>query len=123
MVKQVLDILIAPVVGVGADGVIASSIALLGHVDAVTRAVRIVVPLLLDGVIVGANVVRVAGVDGVVVERWILDEWVVPSIANQDVLEINLVRSRDVLCILLEDVLYSILALSELKNIIHSAYH
>lgn len=39
-----------------------------------------------------------------VVKGFVLDEWVEPSISNEHILEIDVVRAGDVLCVLIEDI-------------------
>lgn len=71
-VVQVLDFLVAEVVGGAADLVEAGCVAREGLVVAVALAVEVVVPHLGDSVVEGLVVVRVAGGDGEVVVGLVL---------------------------------------------------
>jgi hypothetical protein len=61
--------------------------------------------LSFDGGVVWVIVIGITGKYGVVVVRLVLNERVEPTIANEDVLEVDLVRSGDILRVLPEEVL------------------
>jgi hypothetical protein len=103
-VIHILHFASAKVVGASANRVLACSIAVLGLVDAVAFAVEVIVPLCLYRIVVRIEVVRVTGVHGVVVVGLVLHQRVKPSIANQDVLEIDFHCTGDILCVLVQEV-------------------
>lgn len=104
-VVQVLDLLVAEVVGGAADLVEAGRVARKRLVVAVAFAVEVVVPHVGDSVVEGLVVVRVAGRDGEVVVGLVLRQRVEPAVADEDGLQVNLNGVGDVLAVLLLDVL------------------
>ena len=79
--------------------------AVVELVDAVARAVEIIVQLRFGGGVVGRVVVGVARVYGVIVVGLVLDYGVVPSVTDQDGVETDFVGTRGVLGVLGFDVL------------------
>ena len=70
----------------------------------VSWAIQIVVPFGLHSVVVRIVVVRVSWINGVVVVRLVLDQRIKPPITDEDVLELNLMRTGDVLRVLVKKV-------------------
>lgn len=87
VVQHGLDLVVAKVVGVRADLVDARLVARRGQVEAVAGAVHGVEGLQLRGLVVGRVVVRVAREDGEVVVGGVLQQRVVPAVADEDALE------------------------------------
>ena len=102
-VVQLLDLVGAEVVGGGADLVDAAGGAVGQLVDAVARAVEVVVHLVRDGG-VEVHAVGVARSDSEVVVGGVLEEGAEPAVADQDGLQVDLVRAGDVFGVLGLDV-------------------
>jgi hypothetical protein len=78
--------------------------AVNSHIVAVAFAVHVVVPHVLDCLVEHAVVVGVARKHAEVVVCFVLNQRVVPSIADQEVLEIDLVCSTGVQFVLLHKI-------------------
>lgn len=99
-----LDLVGTEVICASTDCVLASGIALLGLVVAIARTVQVVVPLGLDRRAVRVVVVCVARKDGEVVVCLVMYERVEPTVADQNVLQFDLVGPADVLLVLFKEV-------------------
>lgn len=105
-VEHILHFWGTEVVRCWADIIPTSNVTLASLVDAVTNPIEIVVPLCLDGCIVWVIVISVPGIDGEVVVRLILDQGVEPAISDKNVLKVDVDCTRNLLCILLDEVIW-----------------
>lgn len=88
------DFSCAEVVCCGADLVDAAGVAVDCHVVAIARSVHIVIHSRLRALVERQVVVRVSWEDGEVVVRCVLYKWIVPAIANEQALEVDVLGSR-----------------------------
>jgi len=103
-VVQVFDLVRTEVVCARAHIIPARGIAVSGLVETVARTIHIVVPFCLDCVIVRIIVICVSRIYGELVVGFVLDERIEPTVTDQHVLQIDVVSSRDILRILVENV-------------------
>lgn len=92
---HLFDFSCAEVVCCGADLVDAAGVAVDGHVVAIARSVHIVIHSRLRALVERRVVVRVSWEDGEVVVRCVLHKWIIPAIANEQTLEVDVLGSRE----------------------------
>jgi hypothetical protein len=95
LVEYVFHFQIAEVVRGGANVVAAGESAFHRHVVAVSVAVHSVIHLPPGDGILEFDVVGVARVDGEVVVGRVLDQWIVPAVADEDGFEIDVVGTGE----------------------------
>lgn len=99
----------------------ARGVAVFGPVQAVSRAVEVVEPFCFYRVVVGVVVVRISRVYCEVVIGFVLREGVEPAVANEDIFELDLVRSGYIFGVLLQDVFY--ITLEPGPHRVNGGYH